>query len=700
MDSVLIDKRKGCKDVCIAFSARDTARGKFTFFNVLKDLPAHIIFVNDHANNWYLNGTPDFPSQVAFVTHMHKTLAGLLGSGGRVFMLGSSMGAYAALKYGSLLQADRILALGPESELCIPLGRSVTSMLQHVEGDGDISGLVYKDARNVLIISGNNDIVDMYCASRFKRGSNQLNIRLVTNRTHVVAKYLDGNFGLASIVREFFIDENPDFLQRCELSDVPDPATALALKRFNEALTLRKEVLTELAAPIRSVADSMPAWSMPLYFYGLIAEAQGRLDVSEQYLQRSVNAQRSLGRAVLKLAKLRHADGRHQQALDGLLDLAKTSATWSVVELMSRVYQSLGQLLPAVQVLRSFDRTTLKQPEAERLDKRLAELSQLFFKAPASRTAQKIGALSAFPPTARHGSGTTFSNSTLELADSTSKFECGDGCSLLNATIKIGSNARLLIGKHCTINGEFHVGDGCTVTIGDDVHSSAARVEAAGGASISIGKECRLSGACIRSCNEYQLLDASTGDCLNPARDVILGNRVWLSDNSLVLPGSRLGDDTLLDYGAVVSLSVPLGHCLLAGAPAQIVQSGVSWKRIPSAGPLQLPADLTPEAAVANQSSPRWIIEHGLPYLALYQNADGTSCWLFSALARALLQHRTRDSDKALPTLRRALRHCNEIKQHDDRDSLQIERDVLTALKEQEEADALSSLIASRWPKG
>lgn len=704
MNSILVERRKGCSDVCIAFSARDTAPGKFTFFNVLRDLPAHVIFVNDHANNWYLNGTPEFPDQGAFLRHIHSLLSDLRGKNGRLFTLGSSMGAYAALNYGSMLQADRVLALGPESELCIPLGRSVSSMLQHAEGDADISGLAYREPGNVLIISGNNDIVDMYCASRFLTGNPELNVRLVTNRTHVVAKYLDANFGLATIVRDFFGHGNLEFLDRCELSAVPALDAARALKKFNEALSLRKEVLTELAAPIRALADAMPDWSMPPYFYGLIAEAEGQLDVSEQYLQRAVTAQRSLGRAVLKLARIRHADGRHQQALEGLRELARTNNTWSVTELMSQVLQSLGQPLQAMQVLRAFDRSLLKAPEQVRLDKRLNDLAQKFFSAASAVRNLRVTDLAAFPPQARHGPGTEFSNSSLELVDASAQFECGKDCSIRNASIRLGSDARFIVGDGCRISGEFVVAAGATVRVGCSLQTLLpVHVQAAAGTTIQIGDDCRFSGAALRSGHDYQLVDEGGAPEPAVAGDIAVGDRVCLNERCLLLPGTLLGDDTVVEYGAVVNLQLPEGHCVLAGSPAAIVRRGIRWTAAAVAGPLQLPPELNPALAALHRDTPQWIIERALPLLPLYRQADASNAWLFTALVRALLQ-RAADSkapDRApaldLPLLLDVTRHCNALQNNGERAGLEAQRAVLEALGDQEQAAVLSWLLANRW---
>jgi acetyltransferase-like isoleucine patch superfamily enzyme len=53
-----------------------------------------------------------------------------------------------------------------------------------------------------------------------------------------------------------------------------------------------------------------------------------------------------------------------------------------------------------------------------------------------------------------------------------------------------------------------------------------------------------------------------------PAKDVIIGRNCWIGMNSVVLPGVRLGDHTVVAAGSVVCRSFPGGHCVLAGVPA------------------------------------------------------------------------------------------------------------------------------------
>lgn len=52
-----------------------------------------------------------------------------------------------------------------------------------------------------------------------------------------------------------------------------------------------------------------------------------------------------------------------------------------------------------------------------------------------------------------------------------------------------------------------------------------------------------------------------------------IGSYCWLGMNSVVLPGVRLGDHTVVGAGAVVTKSFPDGYCVLAGNPARIIKT-------------------------------------------------------------------------------------------------------------------------------
>ncbi|MBV9758771.1 MAG: hypothetical protein JO047_17135 [Alphaproteobacteria bacterium] len=75
----------------------------------------------------------------------------------------------------------------------------------------------------------------------------------------------------------------------------------------------------------------------------------------------------------------------------------------------------------------------------------------------------------------------------------------------------------------------------------------------------------------------HSILDAASGTRVNPARDVSLGDRVWVGQRSMILKGVTIGHDAIIGAGAVVTRSVP-AHCIAAGNPARVVRRGVRWR--------------------------------------------------------------------------------------------------------------------------
>ncbi len=94
----------------------------FDFFGRTKKLEAttgarfNRILVRDPSNSWYHRGIPGLGTHVDEVA---GTLRGLIQSirPNRVITIGQSMGGFAALLFGTLIGADRIISFGPLSHL-------------------------------------------------------------------------------------------------------------------------------------------------------------------------------------------------------------------------------------------------------------------------------------------------------------------------------------------------------------------------------------------------------------------------------------------------------------------------------------------------------------------------------------------------------------------------------------------------------
>ncbi|MCD7763651.1 MAG: hypothetical protein LUI14_10750 [Lachnospiraceae bacterium] len=67
------------------------------------------------------------------------------------------------------------------------------------------------------------------------------------------------------------------------------------------------------------------------------------------------------------------------------------------------------------------------------------------------------------------------------------------------------------------------------------------------------------------------------GTHINPNNDVYIGSNVWLCSYCSILKGSKVGENSIVGYGAIVSNDFKEGNIIVAGIPAKCVRSKVNW---------------------------------------------------------------------------------------------------------------------------
>lgn len=144
-----------------------------------------------------------------------------------------------------------------------------------------------------------------------------------------------------------------------------------------------------------------------------------------------------------------------------------------------------------------------------------------------------------------------------------------------NNKIHIGENVRFRSGKIYLKNTENQ-----TISIGADTTVEGAYLLVDEAASIQIGQDCMLStDIIIRVGDKHSILDNQTKLRINPAKDVVLEDRVWLGRAVQVLKGSHLQPETVVGACSVVTSKFSEGHCVVAGMPARIVKRNTYWHR-------------------------------------------------------------------------------------------------------------------------
>lgn len=165
-----------------------------------------------------------------------------------------------------------------------------------------------------------------------------------------------------------------------------------------------------------------------------------------------------------------------------------------------------------------------------------------------------------------------------------------------------------VVGKNAKIWGTFSVQlmEGGTLTIGDDfhlvseprrsaiTHFSRAQFTVFPGGSIHIGRHVGLNGTALTSkCRidigddtmiaanviivdsdfhvpwppENRWINSTTGF----DREVVIGSKVWIGMNTVILKGSHIGDNSIIGAGSLVVGDIP-ANVLAAGNPARVIR--------------------------------------------------------------------------------------------------------------------------------
>ena len=170
-------------------------------------------------------------------------------------------------------------------------------------------------------------------------------------------------------------------------------------------------------------------------------------------------------------------------------------------------------------------------------------------------------------------------SSTFNIVGNNNEIVIGKSCIINNCAISLnGDNnvliiedtARLLGGATIRLDGNatLHIGKNAGIRKVDFLAKDAK---------IEIGELCMFSNNIIvRTHDSHKVIDNETGNIINPARDVILGRHIWIGQNVTILKGVNIGDDSILALGSIVTKSCP-SNFIMAGSPAKIVKTGVSW---------------------------------------------------------------------------------------------------------------------------
>lgn len=157
----------------------------------------------------------------------------------------------------------------------------------------------------------------------------------------------------------------------------------------------------------------------------------------------------------------------------------------------------------------------------------------------------------------------------------------GKGSSLNNCQIIIkGNDCSLNIIGGKISNVVFYIEDNnSSIEIGHSFSVGSGHFAATEGKKIKIGNDCMFSNDIeIRNGDSHSIVDIQ-GKRINPAKDTIIGNHVWLTAHVRIMKGSIIPDNCIIGNSSVVSSCLEESNSLYAGNPIKLLRNNISWER-------------------------------------------------------------------------------------------------------------------------
>jgi acetyltransferase-like isoleucine patch superfamily enzyme len=109
--------------------------------------------------------------------------------------------------------------------------------------------------------------------------------------------------------------------------------------------------------------------------------------------------------------------------------------------------------------------------------------------------------------------------------------------------------------------------EGARIAIGDGTYLNR-NTEIVSAGSVSIGRDCKIGrDVLIMDTDQHPLPSGSLA-----VKPVVIEDRVWIGARAIVLKGVRIGHDSVIGAGAIVTRDVP-SSSVVAGQPARVIRT-------------------------------------------------------------------------------------------------------------------------------
>jgi acetyltransferase-like isoleucine patch superfamily enzyme len=100
-----------------------------------------------------------------------------------------------------------------------------------------------------------------------------------------------------------------------------------------------------------------------------------------------------------------------------------------------------------------------------------------------------------------------------------------------------------------------------------------------GGGNVLIGENCLFSqNITFRPSDVHKIYSKNNHNLINPVKDIIIQNNVWVGQDVLFAKGSVIPNGSIVGMGSVVTKPFLTENAIYAGNPAKMVKENVYWE--------------------------------------------------------------------------------------------------------------------------
>ena len=153
----------------------------------------------------------------------------------------------------------------------------------------------------------------------------------------------------------------------------------------------------------------------------------------------------------------------------------------------------------------------------------------------------------------------TLENCKIRFTGSNSLIYIDDNPYPMSLNMRIGNDSVIYIGKDCFINKKSHL------------YATERK-------NIIIGNQLLLSfDTYFRTADPHLIYDTKTKERLNFSKSILIGDRVWIGQSSLILKGTVIGSGSIIGGHSVVANKNIKSNTLYAGNPAKKIKENVFY---------------------------------------------------------------------------------------------------------------------------